>query len=95
MVDGIRSEHGESRLPLVARFKETGSEPRILLTFFPVSYCASLNASVLDPREKQSPCMAVPHPSSSAHSAASGKKKQKKSEITRIWSLTAELPEVS
>lgn len=52
--DGIRSERGESRPPSATRFKETGSEPRILLTFFPVWYCASLNASVLDPREKQS-----------------------------------------
>lgn len=88
--DGIRSEHGESRPPLAARFKETGSEPRILLTFFPVWYCASLNASVLDPREKQSRCMAVPRPSSSAHSAA-----WQKMRSPAFGAERAEFPEVS
>lgn len=40
--------------PLAGRFQETGSKPRIWLMSFPVCYCASLNASVLDPREKPS-----------------------------------------
>lgn len=39
---------------LAGRFQETGNKPRIWLMSFPVWNCASLNASVLDPREKQS-----------------------------------------
>ena len=39
---------------LAGRFQETGSKPQIWLMSFPVWNCASLNASVLDPREKQS-----------------------------------------
>lgn len=39
---------------LAGRFQETGSKPQMWLMSFPVCNCASLNASVLDRREKQS-----------------------------------------
>lgn len=44
----------ERKPSLAGRFQDTGSKPQIWPMSFPVCNCASLNASVLDPREKQS-----------------------------------------